>query len=505
MNSLAAHAQVRSIQADSSFGTSGLVISTLNTSYIATPSGMDVQTDGKIVQGIKGTQYPAVRRFLADGTLDVTFGVNGYAVLPYTIQGPTVKVLTSGKILACSGPVSNYGCHIARLTSAGVIDSTFGTNGYATFGNQVHPDWGFANMDPDIKVLSDNTIRLVFTNFGLQNDTAMIIKLNSNGIVDNSFGTAGKLTINQTVWTACSFILDHNDRIVMTTQTPSGNVFLTRILPNGSIDNTFGTGGSSMILPDPAQTAQLGLKSVIGVGLPDNSTVVLLNYAHVSRFSFAIHIKADGTQDMSYGVNGLAAINLFISTIMAGGLALDNGEVLISGQSNSTSTFQTYACQLAMLTTAGKSDSVFANHMPYTYFQYDPNATGSQYTNAGPMILLPGNKIVQAGSTRQNYTWLSRYNQTGFSMGIAEARGTVDFSLYPVPADDHAVINYHAGGNEGVLLRVLDLSGKTVFEKVLSSRSNAYQLESSGWNAGIYFVELREGSRVSSGKLVVVH
>ena len=378
------HAQVRSMVPDTSFGTGGVLLNILNATYTGTPYGMDIQTDGKIIQGVKGTQFPAVRRFFADGMLDTTFGVKGYAVLPTAIQGPSVKVLSNGKILACFGPVSNSGCYIARLTSGGTIDSTFGSSGYATFGNLVHPDWGNANMNPDIKVMSDNTIRLVFTNFGLQNDTAMIIKMNSDGIVDNTFGTAGRVIINQTVWTACSFILDHNDRIVMSTPTPSGYVLITRILPNGNIDNSFGNNGYNYIRPDSTQTTQLGIRSTIGVALPDNSAVILLNYSLGNRFSFAIHVKADGTQDMSYGLNGLAAVNLFWSTTMTGGLALDNGEVLISGQSFSTSTYQTFAGQLTILNTAGKSDSVFENHKPFIYFQYDPNFAGSQFTTVWP-------------------------------------------------------------------------------------------------------------------------
>ena len=140
--------QVRSILPDSSFGSSGVLLNSLDATYTGTPYGMDVQTDGKIVQGVKGTQYPAVRRFFANGMLDTTFGVKGYAILSYTIQGPSVKVLPNGKILACSGPFSNYGCYIVRLTSGGTIDSSFGTAGYATFGKEVNPDWGGADFRP---------------------------------------------------------------------------------------------------------------------------------------------------------------------------------------------------------------------------------------------------------------------------------------------------------------------------------------------------------------------
>jgi hypothetical protein len=190
---------------------------------------------------------------------------------------------------------------------------------------------------------------------------------------------------------------------------------------------------------------------------------------------------------------------------MTGGIALDNGEVLISGQSFSTSTYQTYAGQLTILNTAGKSDSVFENHKPFIYFQYDPNFAGSQFTTVGPMILLPGNKILLAGSTQQYYTWLSRYHYSGFELGINETRPSIDFSLYPNPANKNVIIKYQPGANEDVQLRVFDLSGKSVFEKMIPNRQTQYQLESANWNAGLYFVEMRSGNRVSSKKLMIEH
>ena len=186
-------------------------------------------------------------------------------------------------------------------------------------------------------------------------------------------------------------------------------------------------------------------------------------------------------------------------------MVLDNGEVLISGQSFSTSTYQTYAGQLTILNTEGKSDSVFASHQPFIYFQYDPNSTGSQYTTVGPMNLLPGNKILQSGSTQQSLTWLSRYNYTGFGLGINELKPSVDFSLYPNPANNSVAIKYQPGVNEEVQLRVFDLSGKTVFEKTAISGHDIYQLEVANWTAGFYFVEMRSGNRVISKKLLIEH
>jgi hypothetical protein len=121
------------------------------------------------------------------------------------------------------------------------------------------------------------------------------------------------------------------------------------------------------------------------------------------------------------------------------------------------------------------------------------------------MILLPGNKILQAGSTQQYLTWLSRYDYSGLVSGINETKSSIDFSLYPDPANQNVIIKYQSGANDAVRLRIFDLTGKLVFEKTIPGGQSLYQLESVNWNAGLYFVELRSVNGVSSRKLLIEH
>ena len=136
---------------DTTFNPAGAVPGTLiaNLGFIENGQAVAVQADGKIliagtVETIGGggtTANFAVARFLADGQLDTTFGVgdsdgvNGLASINFFSQqdsGYDLLIDSSNRILVVGQGVSssgNTGIGIARLTSSGVIDTTFGTSG----------------------------------------------------------------------------------------------------------------------------------------------------------------------------------------------------------------------------------------------------------------------------------------------------------------------------------------------------------------------------------------
>ncbi|HEY5470605.1 MAG TPA: T9SS type A sorting domain-containing protein [Bacteroidales bacterium] len=83
--------------------------------------------------------------------------------------------------------------------------------------------------------------------------------------------------------------------------------------------------------------------------------------------------------------------------------------------------------------------------------------------------------------------------------------GRYGFDLYPNPADKYSIIRFKPGGNEYTELRVYDPAGKILIEKTIPAGQTPYQLETDTWNSGLYFVEIRSGQKVSTGKLLVQH
>ena len=127
--SLAAQAAIGDL--DPTFGAGGKV-TTLVGSSNSYANAVAVQLDGKIV--VAG--IPLLTRYNSDGTLDTTFGTNGIVTNSGINQGKGVVIQTDGKILVAGNPNVgrlNSDFWVARLNSNGSLDTSFGTNGIASY------------------------------------------------------------------------------------------------------------------------------------------------------------------------------------------------------------------------------------------------------------------------------------------------------------------------------------------------------------------------------------
>ncbi len=107
-------------------------------------SGEAMQSDGKVV--VVGNQltnnpigmYAEVSRLNTDGTIDATFGTNGFVVLPakgFGVAATAVAIQSDGQIVVASygTPNANREIELDRLNTDGSLDTTFGTGGSVTF------------------------------------------------------------------------------------------------------------------------------------------------------------------------------------------------------------------------------------------------------------------------------------------------------------------------------------------------------------------------------------
>ncbi|HEX4607344.1 MAG TPA: FG-GAP-like repeat-containing protein, partial [Urbifossiella sp.] len=120
---------------DPTFGTSGtLSIDAGGTADTA--KAITLQSDGKIViTGGNGTQMVTFRLNSVDGSRDTTFGTNGRVGVGVTGTGDIANALTiqsDGSIILAGG-TGSQAIAVVRLSMTGVLDSTFGTSGIATF------------------------------------------------------------------------------------------------------------------------------------------------------------------------------------------------------------------------------------------------------------------------------------------------------------------------------------------------------------------------------------
>ena len=136
--------------------------------------GMDVAPTGKIVTvGDDDAGNGVLAQFTSTGQLDTTFGLNGTVALmptPFAIGDDQmdVKVDANGKILVIglksipSPGFANFA--VARYTTNGVLDTTFGTGGLATF-NFASVDRVTAALDAHNRLLLGGETSETFAQF----------------------------------------------------------------------------------------------------------------------------------------------------------------------------------------------------------------------------------------------------------------------------------------------------------------------------------------------------
>lgn len=274
-----------------------------------------VQSDGKIVQvghsrdGNFGTpELVTLTRFNADGTLDTDFGDQGVARINFGQDsldtGFAVALQADGKILAGGaarmGTITNIG--LVRFDSNGVLDVSFGDDG------KVLIDLGGLEYITDLGLQSDGKI-IGAGRFGNQ---FLVIRLNIDGELDDSFGDSGIVvegfTENFRQEAFGVAVLGDDSIIVAGGGIRSGfgpgsgsTISLLKLTADGALDATFNATGKLALTIDGRSWARsvavddLGRFVVAGFGGAEwNSEVAFL----VARFN------SNGSLDTTFGDEG---------------------------------------------------------------------------------------------------------------------------------------------------------------------------------------------------------
>src|SRR6266478_1688736 len=195
----------------------------------------------------------ALERYNPDGTPDTTFGNGGQVTTDFdgfNDDAFSILIQTDGKLVAvgsAKNPATFYDFAAVRYLANGTIDTTFGVAG------KVRTDFGHADFDqarsaalqPDGKIVAAGTA--IFNN-GLSEPFA-VARYTSNGTLDTTFSSDGKMFIDFGSFdqTAYSVFLQPDGKIVTAgypnTESSDSDFLLARLKTNGSLDRTFGIGG----------------------------------------------------------------------------------------------------------------------------------------------------------------------------------------------------------------------------------------------------------------------
>lgn len=282
---------------DATFGTGGLVtadVSPFREAYAAA-----LQPDGKIVAA--GTAYPggyccqfALARYNGDGSLDGSFGTGGVVIT--NIGGlpgaSAVAIQSDGKIVVAGGAGNplTQDFALARYDTNGGLDATFGTGGVVT------TDLGGTDGASDVVIRADGRI-LVVGGGGPGHDFALVLYA-SNGALETSFGTGGKVTTDFGGQDSANAVRLQNDGKIVVAGTGIERFALARYDANGGLDPTFGVGGKVTV-----QFTGDNIESATGVLVQADGKIVAAGWAFSSftaEFALA-RFEADGRPDVSFG------------------------------------------------------------------------------------------------------------------------------------------------------------------------------------------------------------
>jgi uncharacterized delta-60 repeat protein len=392
---------------DTGFGSGGLA-----SASALRAGGVAVQSDGKVVVaatagGSLYTQFAAVR-FTTAGGLDSGFGNGGTATssVGSSDSASAIAIQGDGKIVLAGSafvPATGNDFALTRFTSTGTVDTGFGSGGGVTT-NFVGPVNATANS-----VVADRGGNLLVAGTTRSAGSSLsVARYLPNGQLDNGFGDGGKVQVTFNAYLGLNFFkayvaVQQDGKIVLVgcsiePGTTNDDIAMARLLPNGSLDPKFGSGGkvttfSGSIRTDMAPSGGVVLQ-------PDGKIVVAGYIEDYSKFPYVdkgvvLRYNDDGSLDTTFGSGGRtefafpANLELFRG-VSAVALAPDGG-IVVGGFVFDSNFNEDYF--LERLQPNGVPDANFG-----TGGQVITSFTG--YLDSGaPLAVRPDGKILVAGTT----------------------------------------------------------------------------------------------------------
>jgi uncharacterized delta-60 repeat protein len=239
-----------------------------------------------------------------------------------------------------------------------------------------------------------------------------VLRLLPDGSPDAGFGTGGAVALDFDP-SALALAPDGSFLVVGRTtaayQQPS-QFEVERFTPQGSLDSAFGAGGR-VITPFGASAA------ATAVALQSDGKIVVVGADNLPpnpdvwdpHEDFAVErLNPDGSLDVSFGTGGQATLDFGGSVDAANAVAIQpDGKIIVSGSSAGPTLSSPWVLALARLNPDGSPDNSFGAAGKVT------TAFGAVGENAAGLVLQPDGKIVQAGWSSDGNTLLVRYNPSG--------------------------------------------------------------------------------------------
>lgn len=371
---------------DADFGSGGTIL----TEFPPGGGGERGQTvavgdDGKIVVAGQYEDDFAVARYNGDGTLDGSFGAGGLVStdLGGVEEAMAVIILPDGKIMAAgytnsAGP-TNFA--VVRYNANGSLDTSFGTGGLViTDVVSGYNDLARAmTYHYNGKVIVGGYTQTPFGDLDFA-----LVRYNSDGTLDSGFGSGGKVVTDIGGQTQEIYGLAMaSGQIVAVGVHYNGidtDFVLARYNGDGTLDSTFGSGGSVV-------TDSGGWDYAYGLAVQaDDKIVAVGSHSLVSGEAFGLdRFNTDGTPDAGFGIGGRVTTDFGGSDSARAAAVQSDGKIVVAGAGTANGDFV-----IARYNASGALDATFGSAgYVTTNFGNDDRAMG--------MAIQSDGKIVAAG------------------------------------------------------------------------------------------------------------
>ncbi|MEO5892884.1 MAG: T9SS type A sorting domain-containing protein [Ferruginibacter sp.] len=396
---------------DNTFSGDGMQTTQIGTA-VATGNSLAIQGDGKIIlagyaSDGGNSNYFAVVRYDVNGNPDNTFnstGIQTAIVNSDFQQGNSVALQNDGKIVVAgytlNGASNDFA--VARFNTDGSPDNTFDTDGLLITDINSTDD-----IASSVDIQSDG--KILVAGFSLLNSESQftVTRYNTNGSLDNSFDTDGKLLDDskQGYTTFNSTAVQADGKIVTAGRTWNGTDYdfaIVRYNLNGTPDNSFSTGGKV--------TTNFGATDeAVSVAVQSNGKIIVAGNTDDSKVAIARY-NADGSPDATFSGDGKLIITIGFADVCKTVALQSDGKIVLAGYSFTDPNYDSVYYAIVRLNADGSFDNTFSEDgKQLTDFEASPSFVSS-------MVIQNDGKIVAAGRSNingQNNFTLARYTSDG--------------------------------------------------------------------------------------------
>jgi uncharacterized delta-60 repeat protein len=424
--------------------------------------------DGSVIvsQNVTASSgHSFLRKHKADGSIDLSFGVNGkfdVQVASTRTRVNTIKLHNNNLFVAGEtfDGSSTY-CFLSKIKEDGSgYNTSFSIGGTKTTY--------FLSQLEDLAIDNNGDMYLLGAK---DNERATIMKVLANGNTDVAFGTSGRAqhqsANSTTFYWMYSLAFDKQNNLVATgkyytyTGTPFSKVCIMKVKESGMLDSSFDADGMAYYNSANSQHNE-GRKIMI-----DNNNYLIASAAPQAignNTDFAL-LKTNelGMPDNAFGTSGWMQYDLNnngAGEYVNSGARLDDGRILLTGVSGIGDTIR---FGLLMLNADGTRNTAFAANGVYQ------NIFGTRNNNAGGVCAVDANgKIYMGGYTRTCANGvcgplsaaLAKYTGADFATNISTVSAKADFAVFPNPCRSGSTV-YIDGDLKASEVLLTDIIGKS--------------------------------------------